>query len=153
MENQQPEALVLARLFERCVIAFGETETSSRAIAAKELRRLHARVQELEAMLDAVGAGGVSAQRVTQVPDHIAQIMGSRSEDCLQRNISTRSIEMSAERTWTGNSEVDAAIVMLDRIDCSPEDDSRVDEVEATLRRLRARVYELEKEKALVISN
>lgn len=66
MENQQPEALVLARLFERCVIAFGETETSSRARAAKELRRLHARVQELEAMLDAVGAGGVSAQRVTQ---------------------------------------------------------------------------------------
>ena len=66
MENQQPEALVLASLFERCVIAFGETETSSRAIAAKELRRLHAKVQELEAMLDAVGAGGVSAQRVTQ---------------------------------------------------------------------------------------
>ena len=73
MENQQPEALVLARLFERCVIAFGETETSSRAIAAKELRRLHARVQELEAMLDAVGAGGVSAQRVTQGKDHFAQ--------------------------------------------------------------------------------
>ena len=73
MENQQPEALVLASLFERCVIAFGETETSSRAIAAKELRRLHARVQELEAMLDAVGAGGVSAQRVTQGKDHIEQ--------------------------------------------------------------------------------
>lgn len=73
MENQQPEALVLARLFERCVIAFGETETSSRAIAAKELRRLHARVQELEAMLDSVGAGGVSAQRVTQGKDHVAQ--------------------------------------------------------------------------------
>ena len=48
MENQQPEALVLASLFERCVIAFGETETSSRAIAAKELRRLHTRVEELE---------------------------------------------------------------------------------------------------------
>lgn len=51
---------------------------------------------------------------------------------------------MSAERTWTGNSEVDAAIVMLDRIDCSPEDDSRVDEVEATLRRQHARIQELE---------
>ena len=73
MENRQPEALVLASLFERCVIAFGETETSSRAIAAKELRRLHTRVEELEAMLDAVGAGGVSAQRVTQAADHIAQ--------------------------------------------------------------------------------
>lgn len=53
---------------------------------------------------------------------------------------------MSAERTWTGNSEVDVAIVMLDRIDCSPEDDSRVDEVEATLRRLHARVEDLEKD-------
>ena len=41
--------------------------------AASELRRLHAKVQELEAMLDAVGAGGVSAQRVTQAADHIAQ--------------------------------------------------------------------------------
>jgi hypothetical protein len=42
--------------------------------AAKELlRRLHARNQELEAMLEAVGAGGVSAQRVTQGKDHIAQ--------------------------------------------------------------------------------
>ena len=75
MENQQqqPAALVLASLFERCVIAFGETETSSRAIAAKELRRLHTRVEELEAMLDAVGAGGVSAQRVTQGKDHTEQ--------------------------------------------------------------------------------
>ncbi len=31
-----------------------------------ELRRLHARVQELEAMLESVGAGGVSVQQVTQ---------------------------------------------------------------------------------------
>ena len=51
---------------------------------------------------------------------------------------------MSEEHTWTGNSEVDAAIMMLDRIDCSPEYDSRVDAVEATLRRLYARNQELE---------
>ena len=62
MENQQPEALVLASLFERCVIAFGETETSSRAIAAKELRRLHTRVEELEAMLSAVGASAATSE-------------------------------------------------------------------------------------------
>lgn len=41
--------------------------------AASELRRLHDKVQELEAMLSAVGAGGVSAQRVTQGKDHIEQ--------------------------------------------------------------------------------
>ena len=51
---------------------------------------------------------------------------------------------MNEERTWTGNSEVDAAIVMLDRIDCSPKNDSRIDAVETTLRRLHARVQELE---------
>lgn len=41
--------------------------------AVSHLRRLHARNQELEGMLDSVGAGGVSAQRVTQAADHIAQ--------------------------------------------------------------------------------
>ena len=41
--------------------------------AAGEIRRLHARVQELEGMLESIGAGGVSAQRVTQAADHIAQ--------------------------------------------------------------------------------
>ena len=41
--------------------------------AAGEIRRLHARNQELEAMLDAVCAGCVSAQRITQAADHIAQ--------------------------------------------------------------------------------
>ena len=46
--------------------------------AADELKQLHARVEELEAMLDAVGADGVSAQRVTQ-----AKWTGAlRGEDC-----------------------------------------------------------------------
>lgn len=39
----------------------------------EELRRQHARIQELEAMLESIGAGGVSAQRVTQGKDHLAQ--------------------------------------------------------------------------------
>lgn len=37
------------------------------------IKTLNDRVQELEAMLEAVGAGGVSAQRVTQGKDHIEQ--------------------------------------------------------------------------------
>lgn len=37
------------------------------------IKTLNDRVQELEAMLEAVGAGGVSAQRVTQAKDHIEQ--------------------------------------------------------------------------------
>ena len=67
MENQQPEATQAA-------IKQLQADFNSHAeTAAKELRRLHARNQELEAMLDALGAGGVSAQRVMQGKDHIAQ--------------------------------------------------------------------------------
>jgi len=69
MSNEKPEAL---RLAEWCEENSPSIYRQS-AETAKELRRLHARVQELEAMLDAVGAGGVSAQRVTQAADHIAQ--------------------------------------------------------------------------------
>ena len=37
---------------------------------------------------------------------------------------------------WTGNADADAALVMLDRIDCTPEDDARIDEVAAIVRKL-----------------
>ena len=74
MKNQQPEALALASIFEIRIKMFGEPlENPPAARAAKELRRLHAINKELEAMLESVGAGGVSAQRVTQGKDHIAQ--------------------------------------------------------------------------------
>ena len=68
MSNEKPEALELADIFENLA-----HPTGTRHRAATELRRQHARIQELEAMLEAVGAGGVSAQRVTQGADHIAQ--------------------------------------------------------------------------------
>lgn len=67
MEAQQTEAT-------RAAIKQLQADFNSHAeSAAGEIRRLHARNQELEAMLDAVGAGGVSAQRITQAADHIAQ--------------------------------------------------------------------------------
>lgn len=68
MSNEKPEALELADIFENLA-----HPTGTRHRAATELRRQHARIQELEAMLEAVGAGGVSAQRVTQGKDHFAQ--------------------------------------------------------------------------------
>lgn len=68
MSNEKPEALELADIFENLA-----PQTGTRRRAATELRRQHAHIQELEAMLEAVGAGGVSAQRVTQGADHIAQ--------------------------------------------------------------------------------
>ena len=74
MENQKPEALALARIFEIRLKMFGEPlDNPPASRAAKELRRQHARIQELEAMLESIGAGGVSAQRVTQGKGHIAQ--------------------------------------------------------------------------------
>ncbi len=68
MSNEKPGALELADLFENLA-----PPTGTRHRAAAELRRQHARIQELEAMLEAVGAGGVSAQRIRQESDHITQ--------------------------------------------------------------------------------
>ena len=72
-QNQQPAALLAADALESIGRALGDIPSSARQIAIHELRHLHARNQELETMLDAVGAGGVSVQRVTQGKDHIAQ--------------------------------------------------------------------------------
>ena len=73
MENQQQEALVVAEQLENGFITLGKTARELRYSASATIRRLHARVQELEAMLEAVGAGGVSEQRITQGKDHFAQ--------------------------------------------------------------------------------
>ncbi len=78
MENQRPEALRLADKLKDAIqlldLGFDEDiDPDELDKAALELEALHARVQELEAMLEAVGAGGVSAQRVTQAADHIEQ--------------------------------------------------------------------------------
>lgn len=40
---------------------------------------------------------------------------------------------------WTGNTEIDAALVMLDRLDVQSDDDTRVDAISATLRRIATR--------------
>lgn len=72
-QNNEPEALDVANQLENGFITLGKTARALRYEAAETLRRLHARVQELEGMLESVGAGGVSAQRVTQGKDHFAQ--------------------------------------------------------------------------------
>jgi hypothetical protein len=68
MSNEKPVALELADIFENLA-----HPTGTRHRAATELRRQHARIQEIEAMLEAVGAGGVSAQRIRQESDYITQ--------------------------------------------------------------------------------
>jgi len=78
MENQQSETLNTASEIELAITCgfIGSSAQYQHLLlsAVSQLHRLHARVEELEeAMLDAVGAGGVSAQRVTQGKDHFAQ--------------------------------------------------------------------------------
>lgn len=68
MSNEKPVALELADIFENLA-----HPTGTRHRAATELLRQHAHIQELEAMLESIGAGGVSAQRVTQGKGHIKQ--------------------------------------------------------------------------------
>ena len=57
MSNEKPGALELADILENLA-----HPTGPRHRAATELRRQHARIQELEAMLESIGAGGVAAQ-------------------------------------------------------------------------------------------
>ena len=58
MTTQQPEALRLAWLLELAPEDGVEPQTTEDAAA--ELRRQHARIAELEAQLEAIGAGGVA---------------------------------------------------------------------------------------------
>lgn len=70
MENELTEVIQCAEWLERLTIRSSLGKISKRFAlneSSLNLRRLHARVQELEGMLEAVGADGVSAQRVTQV--------------------------------------------------------------------------------------
>ena len=104
MSNEKPEAIELADHFDNWVTTFGGHPSGSRSRGAAELRRQHARIQELEKDLGNAkrltskiwdkhpearetieeGTGAwlvfgqdvetrVSAQRVTQGKDHIAQ--------------------------------------------------------------------------------
>lgn len=46
---------------------------------------------------------------------------------------------VASELGWTGYPEIDAALIMLDRLDVQSDDDTRVDAISATLRRLATR--------------
>ena len=59
MENQKPVAIELADFFDNWATTFGEHPSGSRSRGATELRRLHARVQELEAFAKEIEQYGV----------------------------------------------------------------------------------------------
>lgn len=66
MTTQQPEALRLADELD-AEFAQGRISNHTGRKAATELRRQHARIAELEAQLESIGAGGVSGPLL----DHI----------------------------------------------------------------------------------
>lgn len=83
-EVQQAEALRLAVEFEECEKINAIPSIKDIEKAAKELRRQHARIAELEAELEAVGAGGVQPLRKDMVPlsdvlERLAQGFGRES--------------------------------------------------------------------------
>jgi len=51
--------------------------------------------------------------------------------------------DVAIDQGWTGNTDIDAALLMLDRMDVSPDDDARVDAISATLRKLAAQVADV----------
>lgn len=62
MTDKQPEALRLAEQYD-----YGDPAAHSnmwKAAVCTELRRQHARIAELEAQLEAIGAGGVSGSKL-----------------------------------------------------------------------------------------
>ena len=65
-DSTQPEALRLAGLLELAPEDGVEPQTAEDAAA--ELRRQHARIAELEAKLEAIGAGGVSGPLMDRAP-------------------------------------------------------------------------------------
>ena len=65
-DNTQPEALRLAELFTADEWPGHMTLVSYAREGVAELRRQHARIAELEAQLEAIGAGGVSGPMMGQ---------------------------------------------------------------------------------------
>lgn len=74
-DNTQPEALRLANEFKLCNEYDSIPSINDIAKAESELRRQHARIAELEAQLEAIGAGGVSGPLMGCAP--IAASAGS----------------------------------------------------------------------------
>lgn len=112
MENQKPEALELADKLKNAIqlldMGFDEDiDPDELDKAALELEHLHARVQELEAMLEYIGAGGVSAQRITQ-----ADTWDEEREKLLRALYDRGYEDMAKERDYDplGASEFDAAM-------------------------------------------
>ena len=80
MSDERPLALKLAEFSTNWGNRMKTGLTGIDHTIAAELRRQHARIQELEAMLEAVGAGGVSAQRVTQAAQAPATAIQERDK-------------------------------------------------------------------------
>jgi len=59
MSNEKPEAIELADHFDNWATTFGEHPSGSRSRGATELRRQHARIQELEEFASAISQYGV----------------------------------------------------------------------------------------------
>ena len=76
MTTQQPEALRIADEFRECLERDAIPSIIDVEKAVAELCRQHARIAELEAQLEAVGAGGVSGPLMGRAAPPTAQAEG-----------------------------------------------------------------------------
>ena len=83
MSNEKPEALELADLFDNWATTFGEHPSGSRSRGAVELRRQHARIQELEEFASAISQYGVLIRAGGAAP-HDLKDLGAALAQCVE---------------------------------------------------------------------
>lgn len=76
MSNEKPVAIELADLFDNWATTFGEHPSGSRSRGATELRRQHARIQELEAMLEVKAIKPLTDEQLSEIAGEHTRSVG-----------------------------------------------------------------------------
>lgn len=106
MSTQQPEALEIASIFESWVKAAGEHRSGARSRGAKELHRLHARVQELEVINQQLSEQyDTVADCVTQLKAELVKEASQRRTDMTKEDQITEA-QKEFENAWNESDEI-----------------------------------------------
>lgn len=75
-QNNEPEALDVANQLEKGFITLGKTARALRYEAAEAIRHLHARVQELEAMLEVKAIDPLTDEQLSEIAEEHTRSVG-----------------------------------------------------------------------------
>ena len=81
-------------------------------------------------------SGPKGSYKVSQVHPHTGDFPVYTADQL--RQVIADALAKQVPQGWTGNVDIDAALIMLDRMDVGPDDNARVDEISALLRKLAA---------------